>query len=179
MCKRRRSSEVLLAFLQKFHRVTASCCQCCLWGVSALLKACESFKEKALFCCKISAARNENSGNDSGVFPFLISFRRQLVLAHAQERGLTPHAAGSILERVEARRFLPEKWQRSPTTPAPSVAATVAVAAARCGCVPRSNSKLRILTYISTHPQPAPAAGSLVLGSKPGNNAPKAYCQPR
>ena len=61
MCKRRRSSEVLLDFLQKFHRVTASCCQCCLYAVSALLKACESFKEKLLFCCKISAAVKNKS----------------------------------------------------------------------------------------------------------------------
>jgi hypothetical protein len=56
MCKQRRSSEVLLAFLQKFHRKMASCCQCCGSAVSALLKACESFKEKQLFCFTISAA---------------------------------------------------------------------------------------------------------------------------
>jgi hypothetical protein len=61
MCKRRRSSEVRLAFLQKFHRVTASCCQCCLWAVFALLKACESFKEKLLFCSRISAATKNKS----------------------------------------------------------------------------------------------------------------------
>jgi hypothetical protein len=66
------------------------------------LKACESFKEKVFFCCKISAARNENSCNNPSVFPFLISFCPHLVLTHAQERGLTPHAAGSILESVEA-----------------------------------------------------------------------------
>jgi hypothetical protein len=47
--------------LQKFHRVTASCCQCCLWAVFALLKACESFKEKLLFCSRISAATKNKS----------------------------------------------------------------------------------------------------------------------
>ena len=56
MCKRRRSSEVLLAFLQKFHRKMALCCQCCGFAVSALLKECESLKEKQLFCFTISAA---------------------------------------------------------------------------------------------------------------------------
>ena len=60
-CKRRRSSEVRLAFLQKFHRVTASSCQRCLWAVSALLKACELFKEKLLFCSRISAAAKNKS----------------------------------------------------------------------------------------------------------------------
>jgi hypothetical protein len=34
----------------------ASYCQCCGSAVSALLKACESFKEKQLFCFTISAA---------------------------------------------------------------------------------------------------------------------------
>jgi hypothetical protein len=61
LCKRRRSSEVQLAFLQKFHRLTASCCQCCRWAVLALLKACESFKEKLLFCSMISAAVKNKS----------------------------------------------------------------------------------------------------------------------
>jgi hypothetical protein len=60
-----------LAFLQKFHRLMASRCQCCLWGVSALLKACESFKEKALFCYRISAARNETSAMHLSVFRIL------------------------------------------------------------------------------------------------------------
>ena len=50
-----------LAFLQKFHRVTASCCQCCRWALSGLLKACESFKEKLLFCSRISAAAKNKS----------------------------------------------------------------------------------------------------------------------
>jgi hypothetical protein len=58
MCKRRRSSEVVLAFLRKFHRETVSPYQCCSRAWSALLKACESFKEKALFCCRISAVPN-------------------------------------------------------------------------------------------------------------------------
>ena len=61
MWQRRRSSEVRLAFLQKFHRVMASRCQCCLWGVSALLKACESSKEKLLFCSRISATAKNKS----------------------------------------------------------------------------------------------------------------------
>src|SRR5258708_38745796 len=56
MCKRGRSSEVLLAFSLKFHRKRASCCQYCVYACSALLKACESFKEKTLFCYRISAA---------------------------------------------------------------------------------------------------------------------------
>jgi hypothetical protein len=56
MCKRRRSSEVVLAFSHRFHRERGLRCQCCLFACLALLKACESFKEKALFCCKISAA---------------------------------------------------------------------------------------------------------------------------
>jgi hypothetical protein len=56
MCKRRRSSEVLLAFLKKFHRRMAFYCQCCGFAVSALLKECESLKEKQLFCFTISAA---------------------------------------------------------------------------------------------------------------------------
>ena len=56
MCKRRRSSEVVLAFSRRFHREMASCCQCCVYACLALLKACESFKEKALFCYRISAA---------------------------------------------------------------------------------------------------------------------------
>jgi hypothetical protein len=34
------------------------------------------------------------------------------------------------------------------------------------------------LTTNLIHPQPAHAAGSLVLESKPGNNAPQAHCQP-
>jgi len=59
MCKQRRSSEVVLVFLQKFHRKMASYCQCCGSAVSALLKACESFKEKQLFCFTISAARKK------------------------------------------------------------------------------------------------------------------------
>jgi hypothetical protein len=57
MCKRRRSSEMALVFLRKFHRKMASRCQCCLYACSALLKACESFKEKALFCYRISAQK--------------------------------------------------------------------------------------------------------------------------
>jgi hypothetical protein len=65
LCKRRRSSEVALAFLQEFHCLPASCCQCCLWGPSALLKACESFKEKLPFCCRISAAMKNKSGKES------------------------------------------------------------------------------------------------------------------
>jgi hypothetical protein len=59
MCKRRRSSEVMLAFYLRFHRESRLCCQCCLFAYSALLKACESFKEKALFCYRISAAKKE------------------------------------------------------------------------------------------------------------------------
>jgi hypothetical protein len=56
MCKRRRSSEVLLAFLKKFHRRMALYRQCCGFALSALLKECESLKEKPLFCFTISAA---------------------------------------------------------------------------------------------------------------------------
>jgi hypothetical protein len=52
---------MLLAFLQKFHRMTASCCQSCVWGSSGLLKACELFKEKLLFCSRISAAKKNKS----------------------------------------------------------------------------------------------------------------------
>jgi len=57
MCKRRRSSEVALAFSHRFHRERGLCCQCCLFACLALLKACESFKEKALICYRISAAK--------------------------------------------------------------------------------------------------------------------------
>src|ERR1700686_5451109 len=57
MCKRRRSSEVALAFSRRFHRERGLCCQCCSFACLALLKACESFKEKALFCYRISAAK--------------------------------------------------------------------------------------------------------------------------
>src|SRR5271163_739044 len=56
LCKRGRGSEVRLAFCFRFHRGTASRCQCCVYVRSALLKACESFKEKAFFCYRISAA---------------------------------------------------------------------------------------------------------------------------
>src|ERR1700722_14009291 len=70
MCKRGRSSEVLLDFLVKFHRKTASCCQCCGCAPAALLKACESFKEKLLFCFTFSAAQKNNSQNFSRRFPF-------------------------------------------------------------------------------------------------------------
>ena len=59
MCKRRRSSEVMLAFYLRFHRERRLCCQCCLFACLALLKACESSKEKALFCYRISAAKKE------------------------------------------------------------------------------------------------------------------------
>jgi hypothetical protein len=42
----------------------------------ALLKACESFKEKTLFCYRISAAKNKKMLDlVSTVFPFLISVR--------------------------------------------------------------------------------------------------------
>ncbi len=84
---------------------------------------------------------------------------------------LTPLAAGSMLVSVEAFATTRiSKWHSPLTTPAPCVA--VAVAAACCGCVSRSNRKLRILSYERViHPQPAPAAGSLVLGIKPGNDA--------
>jgi hypothetical protein len=42
----------------------------------ALLKACESFKEKKLFCYRISAARKQkNADSVSAVFPFFISAR--------------------------------------------------------------------------------------------------------
>jgi hypothetical protein len=56
LCKRGRGSEVRLAFCLQFHRKTASRCQRCVYVCSALLKACESFKEKVFFCCGISAA---------------------------------------------------------------------------------------------------------------------------
>ena len=56
MCKRRRGSEVLLAFRLTFHRATAACCQCCVYAIFGLLKECELLKEKPLFCCEISAA---------------------------------------------------------------------------------------------------------------------------
>ena len=61
---------MLLAFLLKFHRETASPYQGCLCERSALLKACESFKEKALFCYRISAVPKEEPSPLSGVFPF-------------------------------------------------------------------------------------------------------------
>jgi hypothetical protein len=76
MCKRRRSSEVVLAFCRRFHRYSVSCCQCCLSAWLTLLKACESFKEKTLFCYRISAAKNKKMLDlVSTVFPFLISVR--------------------------------------------------------------------------------------------------------
>jgi hypothetical protein len=68
MCKRGRSSEVPLDFFVKFHRKTASCCQCCGCAVAALLKECESFKEKQLFCFTISAAQENNSAIFSPAF---------------------------------------------------------------------------------------------------------------
>src|SRR6204780_1612051 len=40
MCKRRRSSEVVLAFSRRFHRERGLCCQCCRFACLALLKAC-------------------------------------------------------------------------------------------------------------------------------------------
>src|SRR5882757_1423455 len=61
MCKRRRSNEMTLAFSRRFHRYSVSCCQCCLSACLALLKACESFKEKTLFCYRISAAKNKKN----------------------------------------------------------------------------------------------------------------------
>jgi len=71
MCKRRRSSEVLLAFLKEFHRRMALCCQCCVSAVSALLKECESLKEKQLFCFTISAAAKKfYTESRSRVFSF-------------------------------------------------------------------------------------------------------------
>ena len=63
MCKRRRSSEMALAFSHRFHRETGLCCQCCRFACLALLKACESFKEKLLFCSGISAAAKNKSAN--------------------------------------------------------------------------------------------------------------------
>jgi hypothetical protein len=74
MCKRRRSSEVLLAFLLKFHRETVSPYQGCLCERSVLLKACESFKEKALFCYRISAVPKEELFTSLGRLPISISF---------------------------------------------------------------------------------------------------------
>jgi hypothetical protein len=73
-CKRRRSSEVLRAFLLKFHRETASPYHGCLCERSALLKACESFKEKALFCYRISAVPKEEPFTSLGRLPISISF---------------------------------------------------------------------------------------------------------
>jgi hypothetical protein len=108
MCKRGRSSEVALAFSRRFHRDAVSCCQCCLFACLALLKACESFKEKALFCYRISAARKQKKRDFvSTVFFFLFSFARcptrWSTLAHSQPRSLTPQPASSMLEQVEAR----------------------------------------------------------------------------
>jgi hypothetical protein len=122
-CKRRRSSEVRLAFLQKFHRVTASSCQRCLWAVSALLKACELFKEKLLFCSRISAAAKNKSqhihASDVAVCVFShvaaryhrfarLRFMRLLLWSPAVlkvtkgTKGLTRLAAGSMLVTVAA-----------------------------------------------------------------------------
>ena len=122
-CKRRRSSEVRLAFLQKFHRVTASSCQRCLWAVSALLKACELFKEKLLFCSRISAAGKNKSqhihASDVALCVFShvaaryhrfarLRFMRLLLWSPAVlkvtkgTKGLTRLAAGSMLVTVAA-----------------------------------------------------------------------------
>jgi hypothetical protein len=74
MCKRRRSSEVMLAFYLGFHRERRLRCQCCLFACSALLKACESFKEKALFCYRISAAKKEKIAPRSLAHFFFLNF---------------------------------------------------------------------------------------------------------
>ena len=83
-------------------------CQCCGFAVSALLKECESLKEKELFCFTISAAEKAFfAGNPArGVFPFW-SRSHVAVSNHGMARmydhghltcvSLTPRAAGSIL----------------------------------------------------------------------------------
>jgi hypothetical protein len=206
MCKRRRSSEVVLAFLQKFHRATALRCQCCLRALFPLLKACESFKEKVLFCYRISAALKIKSCDirrgllvlqvsstvagcgkascgtagtmDSHSFGFELFPCRRIVISTGACLRLTAYAAGSMLNRVDASlaRYL-KKWLSSLTTRVPFVAA--AVAAAYYGCVSRSSRKLLILPTI-THPPAAGliAAGSLVLKNEPGNSAWKVNRQP-
>jgi hypothetical protein len=95
---------VLLVFLFRFHRDTVSRCQSCVCASSALLKACESFKEKVFFCCRISAPRNENFLRKlRACFPFLNFLPRDSPFWFIPlDRGLTPHAPSSILERVEA-----------------------------------------------------------------------------
>ena len=57
MCNRRRSSEIALVFLRNFHPQNGVVLSVLPIRVSALLKACESFKEKALFCYRISAQK--------------------------------------------------------------------------------------------------------------------------
>jgi hypothetical protein len=56
-CKRRRSSEIVRIFLLEFHRKLYSCLHCCIRGPSALLKECESSKEKAPICSENGAAQ--------------------------------------------------------------------------------------------------------------------------
>jgi hypothetical protein len=59
-CKRRRSSETRQHFLLKFHRSLYSCCQPCRCAPYALLKECESLKEKRPFCSRNSAPSEAN-----------------------------------------------------------------------------------------------------------------------
>jgi hypothetical protein len=109
MCKRGRSSEVLLDFLVKFHRKTASCCQCCGCALAALLKECESFKEKLLFCFRFSAAPKKIIPESTrGVFHLRVSRVLQRATAglgdvraftHLQYWSLTRRGAGSMLKR--------------------------------------------------------------------------------
>jgi hypothetical protein len=55
--------------------------------VSALLKACESFKEKLLFCFRISAAEKNKSANSlASVFPVCVSRLLRRVTAAARLR---------------------------------------------------------------------------------------------
>jgi hypothetical protein len=77
---------VRLAFLQKFHRVTASSCQRCLWAVSALLKACELFKEKVLFCSRISAA-GKNKSQHIHASDIAVAFPHMLLRVTISSRG--------------------------------------------------------------------------------------------
>ena len=79
----------------------ALCCQCCVSAVSALLKECESLKEKQLFCFTISAARKKFSRGISLAGVFLLWVARLLPWATMPTviglSSLTPGAPGSIL----------------------------------------------------------------------------------
>ncbi len=184
MCKQRRSSEVRLAFLQKFHRKTASCCQCCLWALFALLKACESFKEKMLFCSRISAAGKNKSqliqASDIAVCVFLhVAAGYQRFTRHRfmsvppvlirSTKGLTRLCAGSMLVAVEA--FAIKANGTDPPPPRFPLLQLLSLLRTAGVFLDRIASFESCPTKHLIHPQPADAAGSLVLGIKPGNDA--------